>query len=163
MIGMGKGKLMSAMMRYVMVSLVVLVVLLTGGYYVYNNYLRTPEEKILAGVERLRLAGEDKSARKVMAEIAPEYSDTYNPNREALAEKVNYWCVQHLKDEVKVTISGLRVQIAPDGKSATVRLLLSGNDAVMSVLKLLNEKGAIELDYRNKDGNWLISGGRSVQ
>lgn len=153
----------SGAFRYLVLALLAIGALLLGGYYAYNHFTRTLEEKILASIERILQAGENKSVRGIMAEIAPEYRDEFNQNRKALAEKVRYWCTRNLQEDVKIEINAVRVQVSPDGLHAQVQLMLGGNRPVTEVLKLLRQNGLIELDYQNQDGNWLISEARAKQ
>lgn len=152
-----------SILRYVIGVLLAAGVLLLGGYFVYNKYMLTPEEKILASIERVRQAGVEKSARHIMAEVAADYRDEIIPNRDDLTQKVQYWCVHALKDDVQVTITGAMVQVQPDGKSAQVRLKIGGNAPVVEVLKVLNPSGAVDLDYVLQGGNWMIRSTRAVR
>lgn len=159
-----KGRGMErAYMRYVLVGLAVLGTLVLSGFYMYRSWVLTPEEKILAGVERLRLAGAEKSARRIMAELSPGYRDDLNPNREELTQKVQYWCMQNLSSEVTVEMNEVRVQVLPEAKAAKVHLRVSGNKPVMDVLNLLNPSGKVEIDYIDHNGNWLIQSVRAVK
>lgn len=156
MVGKQKGKKMKFVKKAIAV-IIVLAALAFGGRYLYNTYVVSAEQKITAGIERLRQAGIKRSATEIMNEVAESYKDPYSANRKELEEKVKYWAFTNLSNEVEVKMNDLSIQVAPDEKSATAMLTVSGNKPVQDVLSLLNPGGKVQLTFVNADGKWLIS------
>lgn len=147
------------MKKLKLVPLVIAVVacLYFLGSYVYYNHIISEEQKITLLVMRVREAGEKRSAGGILAEVSENYRDRFSANRRELSEKVRYWVVNNLSNDVKVEMHDLRVEVEPEGKRATARLRVGGNKPVQDVLTALNESGEVVLFLAHEDGRWLIT------
>lgn len=141
---------------YYLVVLAGLAMLLVAGYYFYDAYMVSPEQKIMQSLERLRAGGEKKSVRAILAEVSARYQDAVNPDKKALNDNVRYWSGVNLSNPVTVTYKDVGVLIAADSKTAVARLTVQGNQPVQDVLKMLHPSGEIEVLYANEDGVWRI-------
>lgn len=144
-------------LKLVPLVIAVAVCLYFVGSYVYFNHVIGEEQKIMLLVERVREAGEKRSAGGILAEVSENYRDKFSANRRELTEKVRYWVVSNLNNEVSVQMHDLRVEVEPEGERATARLRVGGNKPVQDVLSMLNQSGEVVLFLAHEDGRWLIT------
>ena len=141
-------------MKRIILFLAIAAVLITGSWFAWDTFSKSPQEQVLAAQERFLRALEDRDWSEVKSMLTNDYADDYGQDRETAVENGRQVLAGFYTITIKEELT--KLQAAPDLGMVMMKIKIEGNGSGLSqiVLSQVNQMQEPWYFHWHKKGRW---------